>query len=214
MLRFRTALLVCAFILLAVVKAQAVTIFAANLSNAVEVPAPTLTTTTGAPRPASSGTALFVLNDAQTALTFFATIFNIDVTGTQTADPNDNLLNAHIHAGPTAVPGSTAPVVWGFFGSPFNDNNPNDFHFTPFATGVGGTFTGKWDLPEGNNTTLTAQLPNILAGHSYINFHTVQNTGGEIRGFIVAASEPQTVSLLGIGLLALGIYGRRRLRSH
>jgi hypothetical protein len=44
-------------------------------------------------------------------------------------------------------------------------------------------------LSEGNNTTLTAQLPNILSGHAYINFHTVQFGGGEIRGNIVPATK-------------------------
>jgi hypothetical protein len=143
-----------------------------------------------------------------TALTFTATIFNIDVTGSQTADVNDNLVAAHIHAGPTVGPGINGPVVWGFFGSPFNDNNPNDFVFTPFATGVGGTFSGKWDAPEGNATTLAAQLSNILSGHSYINFHTTQFGGGEIRGAILTP-EPATLVLLGIGAVTLIGFGRR-----
>src|SRR5678816_3164047 len=116
-------------------------------------------------------------------MTFTATINNIDTTGTQTpADTNDNLVNAHIHAGATVAPGVNGPVVWGFFGNPFNDNNPNDQRVTPFATGVGGTFSGKWDPPEGNGTTLAAQLANLRAGRAYINFHTVQFGGGEIRG--------------------------------
>ena len=55
---------------------------------------------------------------------------------------------------------------------------------TPFANGVGGTIFSKWDLTEGNNTTLTDQLPNILAGQSYINFHTRRLPGGEVRGQI------------------------------
>ena len=213
MLRFRTALFVCLVFLFSSGRADASRTLTATLTNAAEFPTPTITTSTGAPRPASFGQASFVLNDAQTALTFTAMIFNIDVTGSQTPDANDNLLNAHIHASPTAAPGNTAPVVWGFFGSPFNDTTPNDAVFTPFSTGVGGTFSGKWDLPEGNNTNLAAQLANILSGHSYINFHTVQNTGGEIRGFLVLqASEPQSVSLLGVGLLALGFVCRRRFR--
>jgi hypothetical protein len=54
----------------------------------------------------------------------------------------------------------------------------------PFPSGVGGTIFSKWDAPEGNNTTLTVQLPNILAGLSYINFHTTRLPGGEIRGQI------------------------------
>jgi len=79
------------------------------------------------------------------------------------------------------------PVVWGFFGSPFNDNNPNDQAFAPLPSGVGGVFTGKWDAPEGNGTTLAAQLTNLTTGHAYINFHTKQFGGGEIRGNIPAA---------------------------
>jgi hypothetical protein len=115
-------------------------------------------------------------------MTFSATVFNIDFTGSQSADVNDNLGNAHIHAGVPATPGQNLPVVWGFIGAPFNDNNPNDVVVTPFASGVGGTVSGKWDAAEGNNTTLAAQLPNIFAGNSYINFHTTQFGGGEIRG--------------------------------
>ena len=151
------------------------------------------TTSTGAARPASFGTAVFTLNDSQTAMLFTATIFNIDVTGTQTPDENDNLTAAHIHASPTVTPSTNAPVVWGFFGAPFNDNNPNDFSMTPFTTGVGGVFSDKWDQLEGNGTTLSAQLNNILTGHSYINFHTKQFAGGEIRGAIAEPSSTPAV---------------------
>jgi hypothetical protein len=161
-------------------------LFVANLTNSQEVPPTNPTTSTGAARPASSGTAKFRLNAAQTAMTMTATISNIDVTGSQTADTNDNLIAAHIHAGAAVAPGVNGPVVWGFFGSPFNDNNPNDATNTPAPGGVGGTFTGKWDAPEGNGTTLAAQLTNFRTGHAYINFHTVQFGGGEIRGNIPA----------------------------
>ena len=164
-----------------------VRVFNVNLTNGQEVPATVPTTTGGAPRPVSSGTARFQLNGAQTAMTFTATINNIDVTTAQTADTNDNLTAAHIHAGPTVAPGVNGPVVWGFFGAPFNDNNPNDQVFFPNG-GVGGTFSGKWDAPEGNGTTLAAQLTNLREGRAYINFHTRQFGGGEIRGNFPAAT--------------------------
>jgi len=157
--------------------------FNVSLTNSQEVPPTVPTASGGGPRPASFGTATFNLNSAQTAMTFRATINNIDTTGTQTpGDTNDNLIAAHIHAGPSVVPGVNGPVVWGFFGAPFNDNNPNDNLVQPFTTGVGGNFGGKWDAPEGNGTTLAAQLANLRAGHAYINFHTTQFGGGEIRG--------------------------------
>jgi glucose/arabinose dehydrogenase len=148
-------------------------VFVARLEGGQEVP-PNAST--------ARGYAAFFLNEEGTALRFIVTVSGLDFTGTQTADPSDDLLNAHIHA--AAPRGTNAGVCFGFFGQPFNDTNPNDVVVTPFASGVGGTVFSKWDRDEGNNTTLTAQLPNILAGQSYINFHTRRLPGGEIRGQI------------------------------
>jgi uncharacterized protein (TIGR03118 family) len=156
--------------------------FIVNMTNGQENPVPFPTTTGGVRRPASYGSARFVWNAGLTALTVSGTVNNIDFTGAQTADTNDNLTNAHIHASATDPAPATRPVVWGFIGTPFNDNNPNDAVVTPFGAGVGGTFSGKWDAPEGNGTTLAAQLDNLRNGRAYINFHTSQFSGGEIRG--------------------------------
>lgn len=192
--------------------AQAAT-FIAFLTNGQEPTPAVPTLATGAPRPVSFGTASFFLNDARTSLTFVAAIQNIDFTGTQTADPNDNLLAAHIHA--SATPAPTAGVVWGFFGTPFNDvNSSAAANCIPSTTGVGGTCSATWDLSEGNGgTTLAAQLPNIFAGNAYINYHTVQFPGGEIRGAIMVTPEPATVALLGTGLAVLALVGVRRRRD-
>jgi hypothetical protein len=190
--------------------AQADIILFADLTNSQENPPTVPTTSTGGPRPVSFGTATFSLNDSMTAMRFSSTIFNIDFTGFQTTDINDNLTVAHIHAAANVTPTVNAPVVWGFHGLPFNDNNPNDVVFTPFSTGVGGMISGKWDEPEGNNTTLSAQLSNILSGRSYINFHTTQFPGGEVRGAINVVPEPSAFLLLGTGSVAL--FGLRWLR--
>jgi glucose/arabinose dehydrogenase len=148
-------------------------VFVARLEGGQEVP-PNAST--------AKGYAAFFLNSEGTALRFIVTVTGLDFTGTQTADPSDNLVNAHIHA--PAPRGTNASVRFGFFGQPFNDTNPNDVVVIPFPNGVGGTIFSKWDRDEGNNTTLTEQLPNIIAGQSYINFHTVRLPGGEIRGQI------------------------------
>lgn len=182
MFRLHVWLMVPIAVLISGVSAYAQTALSATLTNAAENPPTVPTLSTGGARLASFGSATFVLNASQTSMTFTATIFNIDFTGSQTADVNDNLTAAHIHASATVTPTTNAPVVWGFFGNPFNDNNPNDVKTTPFASGVGGTISGKWDAGEGNNTTLAAQLQNILQGHAYINFHTTQFGGGEVRG--------------------------------
>jgi uncharacterized protein (TIGR03118 family) len=177
-----------------------VRLYVVSLTNSQEVPPTNPTTSGGVARPASNGTARFQFNSAQTSMTFTATINNIDVGGTQTpGDTNDNLIAAHIHASPTVVPGVNGPVVWGFFGSPFNDNNPNDAVVQPFTSGVGGVFSGKWDPPEGNGTTLAAQLTSLTTGHAYINFHTTQFGGGEIRGNFPAADAFRNALVAGLG---------------
>jgi hypothetical protein len=125
---------------------------------------------------------------------------------------NDDLVAAHIHAGPTTIP--TAPVVWGFIGAPFHNNAPNDLVITPFSGpgGFGATVSATWNASEGVGT-LAGQLPNLLAGNSYLNFHTVQNPGGEIRGQLQAVPEPSTLALGGIGLASLVGYRWRRRKQ-
>ncbi|MEP6820394.1 MAG: CHRD domain-containing protein, partial [bacterium] len=155
--------------------------FIVNLTNSQENPPTFPTTTGGARRPASFGTATFNMNTAQTQMTFTATISNIDFNGSQTVDTNDNMTAAHIHAGASVTPATNGGVVFGFFGAPLNDNAPNDV-VKMDGPGVGGTISGKWDPAEGNSTTFAAQLNNLKTGHAYINFHTTQFGGGEIRG--------------------------------
>jgi hypothetical protein len=207
MRNYRIVLLALTTLLSTTVGSWAQTNFTANLTPGQEVTAPVFTMSTGGARPASFGSAMFTLSADMSQLTMTVTITNIDVNGNQTpTDTNDNLVAAHIHGG--AGPGANASVVWGFFGTPDNDNNPDQFMLTPFAKGVGGTFTSIWDAPEGNGTTLTAQLNNLTNGLCYINFHTMQNGGGEIRGQIVP--EPSTTILVSLGLAGAAAAFRKR----
>jgi hypothetical protein len=206
-LRIRIA--TACFAVLVAASAHGQTPFIATMTHDQETTRGEFLTSTGQPRPQSFGSAVFALNEAQTQLTFTANVFNIDVTGLQTPnDTNDNLVSAHIHVG--ALPGFNAPVRWGFFGTPDNDTAPKQLVVTPFTTGVGGTFSSIWDAGEGNaGTTLASNLPDIFAGRSYINFHTVQFGGGEVRGQIVP--EPSAAAVLGLALLGLTSrrFGRR-----
>lgn len=215
MTRKSSLLLSAAAFLSVAVPAHSATIIVVPLTNAQETGPPVVPTlTNGTPRPTSFGTATLVLNDAMTALTYAVSVFNIDFTGTQTSDTNDNLVAAHFHAGPVIPPSGNLGVVFGFFGTPFNDTNPNDVVVAPLANGVGGTISGKWDAEEGFNTTLAAQLPNIFAGRSYLNFHTTQFTGGEIRGNIPPIPEPSTWAMMLVGFGAVGAVMRRRRANY
>lgn len=188
--------------------------FHATLTNSAETP-PTVPTNDpaagGGPR-TSFGFATFVLDTSVPMMTMTATITGIDINGAQTPGiANDNLVAAHIHAGPADPNVTTNPVRWGFFGSPDNDVAPTDqLVITPAASGAGGTFTSIWDAAEGNGAgiNLANQIPFILDGKAYINFHTTQFTGGEIRGTLLQVPQPGTIALLGLGLL--GLIGLRR----
>ena len=189
--------------------ASAQTVLTANITNDQEPGNVTPTTATGGTR-TSSGTAVFTISPAMDSITFTSTVLGLDLTGTQTADPNDDLLNAHIHISddPNFMPPAAAGVRWGFFGAPFNETAPNDQVVVPLTAGVGGTISGKWDATEGNGTTLAPWIDDILAGRAYINFHTTQFPGGEIRGAIIP--EPTTMALAGLGFVLFGAVALNR----
>jgi hypothetical protein len=172
-------------------------IFTANITSDQETPS--------LPSEGSSGTGTFVLNDAMTRLTYDVHLFGLDLDGNQTpANPNDNVTRAHFHAG---APGVAGGIVYGIIdasASLRNDNSPNDLVIDI----PNGHITGAWDAGEGNGTTLTAQLSNLLSGNLYFNIHTSDHGTGEIRGQVLP--EPATVALLAVALPTL--MARRRFR--
>lgn len=166
--------------------AAAQTEFASLLSGSQEVPAvETL----------AFGSATLTLNEAQDRLFISIEMSGIDIDGNQTPNDNtDDLTVAHIHRAPF---GSNGPVVFGFVG-PNSDTN-GDLVIDPVA----GTITSAWDLNEGNNTTLAAELANLFADGLYINIHTNEFRGGEIRGQILLVPTPAAGTMLAGGMLIL-----------
>ena len=167
-----------------------------NLNGANEVPSNAVTSTT-----AGTGTASFDLDT--TLHTLHGVILFSGLTGTTTA--------SHIHcclASPFANAAvGVATVVPAFPGFPLGVQSGTD-EFTlqlnnasaynpAFVTAQGGLINAE-----------AAFVAGLTTGRTYLNIHTTQFGGGEIRGFVVP--EPMTISLFALGLAAAGFVSRRR----
>jgi CHRD domain len=104
--------------------------------------------------------------------------------------------NSHIH-GPTASNN----------GAGFTQTAGVVFTLTRSSSAVtGGVFTNAPIL------LTAAQETDLLNGKYYINLHTVNNGGGEMRGFLVAVPEP-AVGLAALALLGVAAGSRVRRRK-
>lgn len=104
--------------------------------------------------------------------------------------------NSHVH-GPTASN----------FGSGFTQTAGVLFSLTRSSNAsTGGFFTS----PSNTITLTDAQETDLLNGKYYVNIHTTFNSGGEIRGFLVPVPEVSTLVMLSAGLLAVGLWARRK----
>ena len=89
------------------------------------------------------------------------------------------------------------------------------FHNAPVgsAGGVDLSIPAPWSSPQVDSATLNAtQETNLLSGEWYVNVHTVNYGGGEIRGQVIVnpVPIPAAVWLFGSGLLGLIGIARRK----
>lgn len=114
----------------------------------------------------------------------------------------EQVVGMHIHAAPAGVNGGVI----------FNILNDDDLSL---EAAPGGTrVSGLWDDADGGDigvfaAALLATAPGQDTGY-YVNVHTAENPGGEIRGQIIATPVPAALGLMGAGLAGLGLMARRR----
>jgi hypothetical protein len=123
---------------------------------------------------------------------------------------------SHIHCC-TAVPGSgtagVATTIPTFPGFPLGVTSGS--YDQIFDLTASGTYNPAFVTAEGSIANAQAALLAALnADEAYLNIHTTQFPGGEIRGFLTQTPLPAALPLFAAGLGALGLFGQRRKRKN
>jgi len=131
--------------------------FTANLSGANETPAPGVLT-------GAFGTATVTLDLSTQTITWSVDVFNMP-SGTN---------NAHFHVGGPGLGGPTVVNI------AFPPNISNDFNLS-------GTATSANLLPRVDQGIRSWEdfIQALLGNNTYINVHSVNNPGGEVRGQVI-----------------------------
>jgi hypothetical protein len=113
----------------------------------------------------------------------------------------------------TAMVATTTPTFTGFPTGVTSAVYDNTFNMLLSSSYNPAFIASAFDPTHDPMGAETALYDAVVAGDTYLNIHSMVVPGGEIRGFLIPAPEPITISLFGAGLAGAVAMRRRKKKA-